>query len=150
MDFWNSFLFLSRAGYCLPAKYIIHACGPIGQRPRHLSSCYSRALDVAVEHGIRTIAFPCISTGAYCYPLESAANVALQTVRHWLETDDHLSKIDLIIFGCFLEKEKLIYEKWMQWYFPSVELLKAEHDSEPEIQHLLDAPVEELLFGDEN
>lgn len=137
-----------KKGYCLPAKYIIHACGPVGKRPRHLSSCYSKALDVAVAHGIRTIAFPCISTGAYCYPLESATNVALQTVRHWLDTGDNHTKIDLIIFGCFQLREKSAYEKWMQWYFPTIEHLQGEES--PETQHLLDAPVETILFSSDD
>ena len=131
-------------GYCCPAKFIIHACGPIGRRPRHLSTCYSQALDAAVKHNIRSIAFPCISTGAYCYPLESATNVALQTVRHWLEQGDNASKIDLIIFGCFQGKELQAYQKWMQWYFPSSEALQ---NQDPEAQHLLDPPVVELLFS---
>jgi len=131
--------------YLLPSKFIIHACGPIGKRPKQLSTCYSNALDVAVKHNIRSIAFPCISTGAYHYPLESATNVALHTVRHWLETGDNSSKMDLIVFGCFLDKEMAAYKKWMQWYFP---LLPPDNDVLPpaEVQHLLAAPFEELLF----
>jgi len=130
--------------YNMPCKYIIHACGPVGQRPRKLSSCYSRALDVAVEHNIRTIALPCISTGVYCYPLESATNVALLTVRNWLETGDNASKIDLIIFCCFQHKELVKYEKWMQWYFPITERILESY--EPEEQYLIQAPMEALLF----
>jgi len=130
-------------GYCLPAKYIIHACGPIGKRPRHLSKCYSRALDEAVKHNIRTIAFPCISTGAYNYPLQSATNVALATVRSWLEEGDNRNKIDLIIFGMFQDKELRAYQKWMQWYFPDSD--GSLEFSTPEIQHLVNMPME-LLY----
>ena len=55
----------------------------------------------------------------YRYPLEEATNIALTTVRKWLEWDQNAAQIDLVIFGCYLSKELRCYEKWMQWYFPA-------------------------------
>ena len=74
----------------LPAQYIFHAVGPIyhdGQHgePEQLANCYRTCLDLAERHGVRTISFPAISTGAYGYPLEEAAEVALGTVGACLE-----------------------------------------------------------------
>jgi len=69
----------------LPAQFVFHAVGPIYRDGRHgepeqLASCYRTCLDLAEEHGLRTISFPAISTGAYGYPLEEATRVALQTI----------------------------------------------------------------------
>src|SRR4029079_7243363 len=73
-------------GYKLPAKHVIHTVGPVwrdGSRgeAETLASCYRRSLEVAREHGLRTGAFPCISTGVYGYPPKLAAAVAVKTVR---------------------------------------------------------------------
>src|SRR5690349_12978792 len=72
-------------GYRLPARFVIHAVGPVwhGGRsgePELLASCYRRAIEIAAAHGMRTIAFPCISTGVYGYPAERAAKVAVAAV----------------------------------------------------------------------
>jgi O-acetyl-ADP-ribose deacetylase (regulator of RNase III) len=76
-------------GFRLPAKYIIHTVGPVyggGDRgePELLASCYRRSLEVAVEHAVRTIAFPAISTGVYGYPFEGATEIALRTTADFL------------------------------------------------------------------
>lgn len=73
-------------GYRLPAKYIIHTVGPVWRggdngEPELLASCYRRSIEVAAKHGIRTLAFPCISTGIYRYPIELAAKTAVAAVR---------------------------------------------------------------------
>ncbi len=73
------------AGYPLPARFIIHAVGPVWQGGAQgeadlLASCYRRALELAAKHDLRTLAFPCISTGIYGYPVEQAA-IAVATVR---------------------------------------------------------------------
>src|SRR5438132_5091007 len=73
-------------GYRLPAKYVIHTVGPVwsgGRRrePELLRGCYVNALRLAAQHGVRSIAFPSISTGAYRYPMEQAARTAVETVR---------------------------------------------------------------------
>ena len=104
-------------GYELPAKYVIHTVGPIGRKPDLLSSCYSRSLEVAKEHKVRSIAFPCISTGIYGYPNEDAANVALKTVRKWLE--DNEDGIDNVTFCLFLQKDVKLYNELKPRYFPN-------------------------------
>lgn len=91
-------------GFDLPARYIIHTVGPVyanGQRgePEQLASCYRRSLQLAVELGARTIAFPAISTGVYGYPFDDATEIALRTIGDFLATDPPLDKIILIFFG---------------------------------------------------
>lgn len=76
----------------LPAKHVFHAVGPIYRDGRHreaelLANCYRCCLDLAAEHGARTISFPAISTGAYGYPLEEAARIALETIAARLRED---------------------------------------------------------------
>jgi O-acetyl-ADP-ribose deacetylase (regulator of RNase III) len=76
-------------GYKLPAKFVIHTPGPIygahnGQEAELLASCYRESLRLAQENGVKTIAFPCISTGVFSYPKEDAARVAIATVREFL------------------------------------------------------------------
>ena len=87
-------------GYKLPARFVIHTVGPFwtgGKRgePQILANCYRNSLQLAVENGIKTIAFPAISCGAYRYPIREAAQIAVETTREFLATDD---KIDKVIF----------------------------------------------------
>lgn len=98
-------------GFRLPAKWVFHAVGPVwhgGNRgePELLASCYRRCLELAREHGARSIAFPAISTGVYSYPPEAAARIAIQTVRAHLED----SGVDQVLFVCFGEATLRIYE----------------------------------------
>lgn len=91
-------------GFNLAADHIIHTVGPVyrdGQsgEPELLASCYRRALQVAVENGCRSVAFPAISTGVYGYPFEQAAEIALKTVADFLRTDRSIEKVILIFFG---------------------------------------------------
>ncbi|ROT80126.1 MACRO domain-containing protein 2 [Penaeus vannamei] len=74
-------------GYDLPARYVIHTVGPIGEKPSMLEQCYRRSMQVALENNIRTIAFPCISTGVYGYPNEKAVQLVLPVVRTMLEAN---------------------------------------------------------------
>ncbi|XP_041420114.1 ADP-ribose glycohydrolase MACROD2 [Xenopus laevis] len=109
-------------GYELPAKYVIHTVGPIARghiSPNHkqdLASCYNSSLTLATENDIRTIAFPCISTGIYGYPNEPAANVALTTVKEFLKKNR--DKIDRVIFCVFLEVDFKIYKRKLNEFFP--------------------------------
>jgi O-acetyl-ADP-ribose deacetylase (regulator of RNase III) len=91
-------------GYRLPAKYVIHAVGPVwrgGDRgePELLASCYRRSLELAVENGIRSIAFPAISCGIYGYPIDEAARIATTEVRRFLENDASIERVIFVAFG---------------------------------------------------
>lgn len=98
-------------GYKLPAKYVIHTVGPVWHNgksgePEKLASCYLKSLETAVENGIKTIAFPNISTGVYGYPKKEAAETAIQTVISFLEKND---EIEQVIFCVFDEENFKIY-----------------------------------------
>jgi O-acetyl-ADP-ribose deacetylase (regulator of RNase III) len=87
-------------GYKLPARFIIHTVGPVWSggcrgEAQVLASCYRNSLQLAVENGIKTIAFPAISCGAYRYPVSEAAQISVETTRKFLANDD---KIDNVIF----------------------------------------------------
>lgn len=91
-------------GYRLPAKFVIHAVGPRYRDGRHgepelLASCYSESLKLAVDHNIRSIAFPAISCGIYGYPISDAARIAVQTVSNFLASEQ--SSIQHVILACF-------------------------------------------------
>uniref|UniRef100_V9LCV9 MACRO domain-containing 1 n=1 Tax=Callorhinchus milii TaxID=7868 RepID=V9LCV9_CALMI len=109
------------SGYCLPAKYVIHTVGPsvgdTGNLPRdQLLSCYRKSLKTAKDNDLRTIAFPCISTGVYGYPNKPAADVALGAVRQFLE--ENRNSFDRVIFCVFLEVDSALYKEKMSFYFP--------------------------------
>lgn len=102
-------------GYALPAKYVIHTVGPVWHGGEHgepelLASCYRRALEVAAAHGVRSIAFPSISTGVYGYPIEQAAAIAVRTVREMLAQ----TGIAEAIFCCFSGHDLGIYQKLLE------------------------------------
>ena len=91
-------------GYRLPARWVIHTVGPIwggGNRNEDglLASCYRSCFQAAKEKGVRTIAFPSISTGAYGFPLERATEIALEETRKFLEGDKSLQKVVFVCFG---------------------------------------------------
>ena len=88
-------------GYNLPAKYVIHTVGPIwyggnNKEGELLKSCYITSLNLAKEYGIKTIAFPAISCGAYGFPLEDACKIALDTVKDFISNDNFLEKVIFI------------------------------------------------------
>jgi O-acetyl-ADP-ribose deacetylase len=88
-------------GYKLKATYVIHAVGPVygvANASELLASAYRRSLEVALEHPIRSIAFPAISTGAYAYPLNEAAVIALNTVIEFAREHTQLQRIQFILF----------------------------------------------------
>jgi O-acetyl-ADP-ribose deacetylase len=90
-------------GYNLPAKYVIHAVGPVwhggsGGESELLASCYRRCLELATEHKLASIAFPSISTGAYGFPFSAAAKIAISTAKSFVEKPTSLSEV---IFCCF-------------------------------------------------
>ena len=111
-------------GFKLPAKFVIHTVGPVyrdGQHgePEKLAACYRNSLALAAENGCRSIAFPCISTGIYGYPIEDAAKIAVREVDLFLtqrcrdaEGDSacpHVPQIE-VIFCCFSERDMRVYE----------------------------------------
>src|SRR2546428_9626 len=98
-------------GYRLPAKYVIHTVGPVwsgGKRrePELLRACYVNSLKLANEHGIKSVAFPSISTGAYRYPIEQAARIAVATVREALS---ETTSVELVRFLCFSKADLEVY-----------------------------------------
>lgn len=100
--------------YRLPCDYVIHTPGPIwrggGFKERELlASCYRSCLEVAVENGIRTIAFPSISTGIYCFPLQDAAQIAVQTVKTFIQ--EHPGRLDTVKWILFGDREYEIYSR---------------------------------------
>lgn len=100
-------------GYRLPAKFVIHTVGPVWQgggagEPALLASCYRRALEVASDNGVGSIAFPAISTGVYGYPVESAAQIAVETVSAFLARDSGMHEV---IFCCFSAADQAVYQR---------------------------------------
>jgi O-acetyl-ADP-ribose deacetylase len=90
-------------GYRLPAKHVIHTVGPIWRGGAHgepdlLRSCYRSSLALAVEHQIKTVAFPAISCGVYGYPIEAAVKIAVKETLEFLSADESIAQV---IFACF-------------------------------------------------
>lgn len=97
----------------LKARYVIHTVGPIYKdgmhgEPKLLENCYINSLKLASSKGIKSIAFPSISTGAYGYPMEEAAEIALRTVIDYLRRHDDIELIRFVLFG---KKAYEVYEK---------------------------------------
>jgi O-acetyl-ADP-ribose deacetylase (regulator of RNase III) len=98
-------------GYRLPARFVIHTVGPVwsgGERgePELLGRCYASAMQLAAEHDVHSIAFPSISTGAYGYPFEPAARIAVEAVREALSRP---TSVDIVRFVCFSERDWNVY-----------------------------------------
>jgi O-acetyl-ADP-ribose deacetylase (regulator of RNase III) len=103
-------------GHRLPARHVIHAVGPVWRGGAHgepalLASCYRRALELAVEHGLRSIAFPAISCGAYGYPVDQACAIAVGTIRGFLEGEPRIQRV---ILACFGEDVYAAYQRAMR------------------------------------
>jgi len=103
-------------GYQLPAKYIIHAIGPVWHGGNNnerelLRGCYETALKLAAEHNCKSVAFPNISTGVYRFPKEMAANIAIDTVRNFLSKNNLPEEVT---FVCFDAENYAIYEKLLK------------------------------------
>jgi O-acetyl-ADP-ribose deacetylase (regulator of RNase III) len=100
-------------GFALKAGHVIHAVGPMWHggakgEPDDLASCYRRSLELADEYGLRSIAFPAISTGIYGYPLDQATEIAVRTVRDTVRTHPN---VQLVRFVCFSETDLREYQR---------------------------------------
>ena len=102
-------------GYNLKAKYIIHTVGPIYSKsekdPILLASCYTKSLDIALSKNLKSIAFPCISTGVYSYPIKEAAEVSFRAVKDWLSSHDSNMRV---IFCCFSDESYNKYKRLLE------------------------------------
>ena len=104
-------------GYQLPCKYIIHTVGPVwnggsSNEDTLLADCYRNSLKLAVEHNIRTIAFPSISTGIYAFPVERAAKIAVGTVEKFLK--ENPGKLDMVLWVLFDDRTEAVYREAVQ------------------------------------
>ena len=101
-------------GYNLPAKYVIHTVGPVWHGGNNgeaelLAGCYRNSLQLAMEHGIRSVAFPSISTGVYSYPLKQAAEIAVRTVRTFIK--EHPEAFEDVMWVLFDDRTKQAYDE---------------------------------------
>ena len=91
-------------GYKLPAKWVIHTVGPVWHDGQHgedelLASCYQSCFALIVQHSIKTVAFPSISTGAYGFPMNRAARIAVRETKQFLERNQSVEQVILVCFG---------------------------------------------------
>jgi len=99
-------------GYNLPSEYVIQTVGPIienevtEQKEKELKNCYINSLKLAVDNGIKTIAFPCISTGVFRFPKDRACKIAIESVKDFLKEND---KIEKVVFNVYSDEDLEIY-----------------------------------------
>lgn len=102
-------------GYNLPSKYVIHTVGPIiynevtEKEELQLVNCYTSSLELAIKNGVRTITFPCISTGEFRFPKDEACKLAISTVENFLK--EYREDFDKIVFNVYGEEDYKIYEQ---------------------------------------
>ena len=99
-------------GFRLKAAHIIHTVGPVydsgkSGEPELLRSCYQASMTLVRDHQLKTVAFPCISTGIYGYPKNEACRIAVDTVKKWLEANEFP---EIVLFCCFEAEDAKIYE----------------------------------------
>jgi len=100
-------------GFRLPARFVIHTVGPVWQgggadESKQLANCYRRCMELAVQNGVKTLAFPSISTGVYGYPIDEASKIAVTTVNAFL--NERGAQVD-VIFCCFSERDLTAYSR---------------------------------------
>ena len=100
----------------LPASFVIHTVGPIwrggeNREDQQLRECYLNSMKLAEQNGVRTIAFPSISTGAYGFPIERAARIAVSTVRECL---DRMPHVQTVLFVCFSQSDYDVYQEVLE------------------------------------
>ena len=100
-------------GFNLPAKYVLHTVGPIitgdvtPEADALLASCYRSCLELAEKHGLRSVAFCCISTGVFSFPADQAAGIAVRTVEEYLRKETGIRRV---IFNVFKDSDLEIYQ----------------------------------------
>ena len=102
--------------YRLPARWVVHTVGPVWRGGQHdeaklLAAAYTNSLCLAAEQGAQSIAFPCISTGVYGYPVREAAKIAVRTVR---ETLPQCPQIERVVFCCFSQQDAALYRRLLE------------------------------------
>ena len=112
--------------YNLPAQWVIHTVGPVWEGGKYneeqiLRNCYSNSLKLAISYGIKTMAFPAISTGMYEFPLDKATDIALNEVKLFLEQDNVIEKV---IFVCFERQTYDVYQESLKQAFPLTYIAK--------------------------
>lgn len=100
----------------LPASFVIHTVGPIwrgggNREDQQLRECYLNSMKLAEQNGVRTIAFPSISTGAYGFPIERAARIAVSAVR---ESLDRMPRVQTVLFVCFSQSDYDVYQEALE------------------------------------
>lgn len=101
----------------LPSRYVLHTVGPVISGPlreqdcRLLAGCYSSCLELAAKNGLRSVAFCCISTGVFRFPQEKAAEIAVETVKRFLEQDD---TVEQVIFNVFTDRDLELYRRQLK------------------------------------
>lgn len=101
----------------LPSRYVLHTVGPVISGPlreqdcRLLAGCYSSCLELAAKNGLRSVAFCCISTGVFRFPQEKAAEIAVETVKRFLEQDDTVGQV---IFNVFTDRDLELYRRQLE------------------------------------
>lgn len=103
-------------GFRLKARHIIHTVGPVwqggtGGEPALLASCYRNSLALAAAHGLRSVAFPAISTGVYGYPKEDAARIAVGTVQDFVRTN--VTLLEQVVFCCFGAESANLHRRFL-------------------------------------
>lgn len=102
-------------GYNLPSKYVIQTVGSIienkvtDKKQKELANCYINSLKIAIDNGIRTIAFPCISTGVFRFPKDEACKTAIKSVDEFIT--ENRDKLDKVIFNLWSDEDVIIYEQ---------------------------------------
>jgi O-acetyl-ADP-ribose deacetylase (regulator of RNase III) len=125
-------------GYNLPARFVLHTVGPIGERPRELGSCYHSALALARHHRLRSVGFCCISTGIFGYPLAAAAKVALTACLSVL--NEHRDDFDMVAFACFRREEEECYRSMMPKVYREVLTRRPDGEGNVTTEQKIDSP----------
>ncbi|XP_028976343.1 ADP-ribose glycohydrolase MACROD2 isoform X2 [Esox lucius] len=140
-------------GYDLPSRYVIHTVGPVARghvgetETEDLTACYQNSLKLVKDYNLRSVAFPCISTGIYGFPNEPAAAIALKTVKSWVK--ENRDKIDHIIFCVFLENDYKIYKEKIPQVFQEETCEQNSNDSQTSMEQDNKTVNKDLPKGEE-